>query len=421
MSWAETRLKHLCTDSGQYGLNVPADQYRSSGTRLIRTSDIAVNGELKSAREGVFVDAVLEPRHQLRQGDILLSRSGTLGRSLLVPAGADGHSFAGFLIRFRPNSDAEPRFLKYATQSAPFQGVVHSEAVSSTIQNFNADRYANIPLRAPDVDEQRRIADFLDVEIARVDALITARNSQVRGLEQLWEARLASRVDGLIATYGLVALRRLVTSVEQGWSPQCEDSEAAPQEWAILKTSAVSSGRFKPLEHKRLPNSLEPDLRHEITDGDILMTRGSGSPAHVGVAAVARTEGRRLLLSDLLYRVRLASGWSPEFVALLLGSRPVRGRMALLFRGQSGQTIKLRAEDIKAIEIPAVPSDVQDEISDALTRVRRDIISAQQAIHQSSSLLAERRQALITAAVTGQFDVSTAGGRNVTDGVTASP
>ncbi|RDD89791.1 hypothetical protein DVZ84_07040 [Streptomyces parvulus] len=35
------------------------------------------------------------------------------------------------------------------------------------------------------------------------------------------------------------------------------------------------------------------------------------------------------------------------------------------------------------------------------------------------ALLAERRQALITAAVTGQFDVTTASGRNVTDGVTA--
>jgi type I restriction enzyme S subunit len=38
---------------------------------------------------------------------------------------------------------------------------------------------------------------------------------------------------------------------------------------------------------------------------------------------------------------------------------------------------------------------------------------------KQADLLAERRQALITAAVTGQFDVSTASGRNVTDGVTA--
>jgi type I restriction enzyme S subunit len=43
--------------------------------------------------------------------------------------------------------------------------------------------------------------------------------------------------------------------------------------------------------------------------------------------------------------------------------------------------------------------------------------AALKACESQNRLLVERRQALITAAVTGQFDVSTASGRNVTDGV----
>ncbi|KUO05841.1 hypothetical protein AQJ67_03205 [Streptomyces caeruleatus] len=39
-------------------------------------------------------------------------------------------------------------------------------------------------------------------------------------------------------------------------------------------------------------------------------------------------------------------------------------------------------------------------------------------LRRQITTLTERRQALITAAVTGQFDVSTASGRNVTEGVT---
>jgi type I restriction enzyme S subunit len=46
-------------------------------------------------------------------------------------------------------------------------------------------------------------------------------------------------------------------------------------------------------------------------------------------------------------------------------------------------------------------------------------IRQQQLQLSRAELLKERRQALITAAVTGQFDVSTASGRNVTDGVSA--
>jgi type I restriction enzyme S subunit len=206
-------------------------------------------------------------------------------------------------------------------------------------------------------------------------------------------------------TYGWVPLRRLVTSIEQGWSPQCDDAVAEPDEWAVLKTSAVSTGEFTPTAHKRLPASIKPDVRYQIRDGDILLTRGSGSPDHLGVAALANVGNRHLLLSDLLYRIRVANGWSPEFVTLALRSMPVRGLMALSFRGQSGQTIKLRAEDVRSIEIPAVASGVQSKIAADLAAERAAIMDASQRISSSLSLLAERRQALITAAVTGEITV----------------
>lgn len=45
--------------------------------------------------------------------------------------------------------------------------------------------------------------------------------------------------------------------------------------------------------------------------------------------------------------------------------------------------------------------------------------SAKRLLAHQLGLLAERRQALITAAVTGQFDVPTASGGNVTEGITA--
>jgi type I restriction enzyme S subunit len=279
--------------------------------------------------------------------------------------------------------------------------------------SFDAATLANLQLPCPALDEQRRIADFLDAETARIDLLIAARHTQTARLGELWDSRLAVAVDEQVCRHGWIPLRRIVSSIEQGWSPQCDDANAEPREWAVLRTSAVSSGEFMPMEHKRLPSGIEPDLRYMIRDGDILLTRGSGSPNHVGAAALAVTEGRRLLLSDLLYRIRLASDWSPDFVALALRSGPVRGLMGLLLRGQSGQTIKLRAEDVRAIEIPAVPPVLQSDIAADLSAQRASIRSASRCIEVSLSVLAEHRQALITAAVTGQIDVTTARGAAV--------
>jgi type I restriction enzyme S subunit len=410
MSWTSTRLKYLCIDAGQYGLNVAADDYASSGYRLIRTSDIDENGHLRPSDNAVFVNVRLEPRHELRTGDLLLSRSGTIGRAMLLGKLTEPCTYAGYLVRFRPAADTEPRFLAYLAASHVFKGAIESDAITSTIQNFNAERYANISFAVPPIHEQRRVADFLDAETTRIDWLAAARRKQRDSLGESWESQLASVIDEQRKVHGWIPLRRIITSVEQGWSPQCEDAIAESDEWAVLKTSAVSSGKFKPLEHKRLPTKIEPVIRYQVHDGDILVTRGSGSPNHVGVAALAETNGRKLLLSDLLYRVRVQDSQSPEFVALALRSRPVRGLMALLFRGQSGQTIKLRSEDIRSIEIPALPSDLQSKLAAELSTQYITISNASYKIDTSLSLLAERRQALITAAVTGQIDVTTARG-----------
>jgi type I restriction enzyme, S subunit len=264
---------------------------------------------------------------------------------------------------------------------------------------------AEIMVMLPPLDEQRRIADFLDAETARIDQLLAAKQAQIAALDHLWDSRLSIIISGQVERYGWIALRRAVESIEQGWSPQCDDAIAEIDQWAVLKTSAVSKGEFNPMEHKRMPAGILPELRYQIRDGDILMTRGSGSPELVGVATVARTQGRQLLLSDLLYRIRLGSGWSPEFVTLALGSKPVRGLMALLLRGQSGQTIKLRGEDVRSIEIPAIPAGLQQESAANLAAERSTIQNLIRAIEGSIALLAERRQALITAAVTGQIGV----------------
>lgn len=302
-----------------------------------------------------------------------------------------------------PRSDWHPRYLHYLLLSAPYLAELTRLSKFMPPSQFDIpwESLRTLSLLHPPLDEQRRIADFLDAETARVDQLIAARRAQAVRLSELWDSRLAAVIDEQAQIHGWISLRRLVTSVEQGWSPQCDDAIAEPNEWAVLKTSAVSSGEFAPMEHKRLPADVEPDHRYQVRDGDILMTRGSGSPDHVGMAALAKTEKRQLLLSDLLYRIRLGRGWSPEFVTLALRSQPVRGLMGLLLRGQSGQTIKLRAEDVRSIDIPAVPAAFQSKIVTELSTERTTIRGAGQKIEASLSLLAERKQALITATVTG--------------------
>ncbi|WP_371799358.1 restriction endonuclease subunit S [Streptomyces sp. NBC_01707] len=413
MSWVDTRLKHLCMDTGQYGLNVSADQYSQSGVRLIRTSDISSDGSLSAPENGVHVDLVVEPRHRLRPGDVLLSRSGTLGRSFLVPREANGQTFAGFLIRFRPRNDVDPRFLYYATQSLPFQEVVHSEAVASTIQNFNAERYSNIALRAPEAAEQRRIADFLDTETSRIDNLATLGARQVTLLRERSEALMTqffTQGDG----------RREYRFRHLMQSNPCYGvlvPKFADVGVPLIRVSDL--GRLD-MDLDRLPRIEDEQAqeykRTRISPGDLLITVVG---ATIGRCDVAPPEIDGFNISRALARVQLASGISPQMIASWVRSRDFRIQAELATSGAAAQPA-LNMSDIThfTVWLPETDSgrrDLARRVS-AHEHENRRLLSA---IARKKSFIAERRQALITAAVTGQFDVSTASGRNVTDGVTA--
>ncbi|UPT45785.1 MULTISPECIES: hypothetical protein [Streptomyces] len=413
MTWIDTRMKYLCVDPGQYGMNVPAESYTAGtarGIRLIRTSDITASGSLKAAEHGVHIDTKIEPRHQLQQGDTLLSRSGTLGRSLLVPAEADGQTFAGFLIRFRPRPDVDSQFLNFSTQSNSFQGIVHSEAVSSTIQNFNAERYANIPMRVPGIDEQRQIANFLTIEVGRMNKLET----RYLQLSTLGHERAQAVIDAALLKFpgDTIPVSAACTAIAD-----CVNKTApvfnGETPYRMIRTSNIRNGTVDltntfSVEH---PTFIEWNRRGAPRMGDILFTR----EAPLGQAGILRSNkpvflGQRIMLyranenvikSDLLLYNFLASHMKEQL--RLLGAGSLHEHMRV------GDGLKLR--------VHCPPLEHQDALVEQIDVDRGQCLKLVNLANRQLALLAERRKALITAAVTGQFDVSSASGRNVTDGV----
>jgi type I restriction enzyme S subunit len=359
-----------------------------------------------------LADLPLDRAPLLRTGEVLVVRSGAYtGDSAIVTDEWSG-SAPGYDLRLTPEG-INPGYLSYSMLSAGVIQQINCEKSRAAQPHLNAEDLGNLVISLPGWEEQCRITEFLDIEVDRIDKMIAARCRQDSLLGESYEAELDGYVHGLMAKYGTITLRRISNGVQQGWSPQCEEVAAEMDEWAVLKTSSVSSGTFRPLEHKRLPTGVDPDLRFVISDGELLLTRGSGSSDLVGVSAVAEARGRKLLLSDLLYRINLLEGWPASLVSAVINSPIIRGKISLLMRGQSGQTIKLRAEDVKNIELPNIPLARRFGIDVDLKIREYDFANLRRVIHGSSYLLEERKRALITAAVTGQIDVTTARGADV--------
>jgi type I restriction enzyme S subunit len=305
---------------------------------------------------------------------------------------------------YEPGPFLVARFAHYFLRSRPaleqYRLVVRG--LTTFDRSVTREDAEGMPVPVPPVNVQRAIADYLDIENSRIDAVIRKTRRRIALLEERFSAYLAGQVERAFAAYGSVRVRHLIESIEQGWSPECDATEAAPDEWGVLKTSAVSSGTFHAEENKRLPRDAVPVERWMVRNGDLLAVRGSGSLSHVGQTTVAETRGRKLLLSDLIYRLRLKEGQDAGLLAAMMKSSIIRAALESRVRTDAGQTLKVRADDLKDLKVPAIPQSQQGPLVADIREARSRVEGLASRLRTQVTLMIERRQALISAAVTGE-------------------
>lgn len=397
MSVPRVRLKYACESRGKYGLNYPATGYVDQGVRLIRTTDLA-GGRLSPAELGIYVpEEAVDDESRLASDDLLLSRSGTIGRAFLAPSAAEGMAFAGFLVRFRPNSNSLGKYLYYCTQSSEFQGAVAADAVSSTIQNFNAERYENLTIPLPVLDEQRAIAAYLDRETQNIDELI----DEQRGLIKTLRERMIALIE---------------SSVTRGVSGARTEPSTIPWLYGGEVASHWATSRIKYMFSSLRAGAMIPSDLIDVA-GDYPVYGGNGKRGytndftHEGVHILIGRQGA------LCGNVHLCNGrfWPSEHAIV---GEPVQdvvpGWLEYLLRVMNlGQYSMASAQpgigvgQIAPLKIPLPPSSEQREIAAYLDVETARIYELISESEELITLSQERRVALITAAVTGQIDVRT--------------
>jgi len=349
---------------------------------------------------------------RLTAGDTVFTKDSETADDIGVPAyvaEAGGDLVCGYHLAIATPDPTvvDPRFLFWAMSSRRVRDQWTVLAAGVTRVGLRSDDLGKAGIPVPPIEEQRRIADFLDTETVRLDSLVTTRSEQSTRVSERAQAVLDVTLGGLDASYGSLALRRELRAIQQGASPQCESRPAGPGEPGVLKLSAVNSGQYLEDENKALPEGVTGDRRYEVQSGDLLMSRAN-TPERVGDVALVRATRPGLLLPDLIYRLTLARPSDAEFVAIALRSTRVRALLSVTARGTSQSMVKLRGEDIAALPIPAAPQVERARAARAVREAEEAAHSLTNRISVGEALLRERRQALITAAVTRQFDATTA-------------
>lgn len=311
----------------------------------------------------------------------------------------------------RPTKPVDLRFVAHAIRTQARSGFMR--AMARGIREGGADfrrwgTLAELPIPFPSLSEQQAIADYLDRETQRIDALTAEQRGLIETLRERRQAVIDDSLDGN-EEWGIVPLKHLIERVEQGVSPQAESVPVRDEEWGVLKSGCVNRGIFHENENKRLPDEFRIDESLAVRVGDVLVSRASGSVKFVGSCARVRNIGHRLILSDKTFRLVLRENVDADFLVWLLNSRVYREQVRLAVSGAQGLANNLPLSSLRTFTFH-VPSTA-DEQREVATYLGEQTSRIDALIAESEDLIAlseERRATLITAAVTGQIDVRTA-------------
>jgi type I restriction enzyme S subunit len=142
-----------------------------------------------------------------------------------------------------------------------------------------------------------------------------------------------------------------------------------------------------------------------VHEGDVLIAGLGDDRNHAGRACVAPNLGPAMVKRKC-FRVRIdEQRVDAKFLSTVLSSEPGAAQIAARSQGSSRTMINLAIT--KNLRIPLPPLHEQTRIVKGLRAQLEKIDLLVRALDQQLSLLAEYREALITAAVTGEIDVDT--------------
>ncbi|MDR6976239.1 type I restriction enzyme S subunit [Streptomyces sp. 3330] len=313
---------------------------------------------------------------------------------------------SGHYLSFRPAHQENDCFLNWLFRSRPYTAEYASlsRGVRPGQVEIDNERLRALRVMLPPLEEQHRIANFLNAEVARIDRLIAKK----RLLIDLLNERIDSRVLGHVGASTLaraegtptMPIRRILSRVARP-PRQGQDTITA------YRNGQVTVRSSRRAEGYTLSASTEPQGQL-VRIGDVVV---HGLDGFAGAIGTSEAQGN---CSPVYHVCTPRNGEDPRFLGRLLRLLALQGYLGSFAISTRERAVDLRNWDLFGrIPIPVIPLSEQHEIS----RWISEVTPLRETIERSTTLATERRQALITAAVTGQFDVSTASGRNVTEGV----
>lgn len=349
--------------------------------------------------------------------DIYMVKSGATTGITAIVEGRTNFNIWSPLAVIRCGEEAVPHFVLNFMRSRNFLEAVTLNWNFGTQQNIGMRVIENLPCTLPPLSEQQTIAAFLDRETAKIDALIAEQQRLMALLAEKRQATISHAVtkglnpdapmkDSGIEWLGEVPehweVRRVksvstfITSGPRGWSERVGDDGHLFVQSGDLNNSLQVE--FAAAKRVQVGDDAETS-RTRLSDGDVVVCITGAKTGNVAVCTVVPETA---YVNQHLCLIRPNWGILPFFLAMLLKSKIGQTYFDL---SQYGLKQGLSLENIKEAPVLLPPFTEQVRIVAFLEMETAQLDTLTSEAQRAITLLQERRDTLISAAVTGKINV----------------
>jgi type I restriction enzyme S subunit len=345
-------------------------------------------------------------------GDLVVNQMSVYD-GLMGVAPVDGLVTYHYLV-FRPLPDVDPRFFSYLLRTDLYRGdfgrrvrgLGDSSQANVRTPHIRISDFLQTIVPLPPVEEQRRIADFLDDQVRRIDEAIAGKRAEAESLHDIYRSRLAQAfgtqptpdfLEGLEG--GGVRLGLLCDRMVAGGTPTSSDETF----WADdgvpwISISDMADGGITEWTDRAVSPAGLAQARLQVQPAGALLLAMYASVGKVSISGMPAVWNQAIL--GLTLRQDVPQGFVVAWLELARPSLPAIAR--------SATQDNLNADQVRRLRVPVMNAIGMQSVAVARSNARNWLGQTSLQIEQSVSLLEERKRALITAAVTGKLDVTTA-------------
>lgn len=238
--------------------------------------------------------------------------------------------------------------------------LIQSRSKKAVVPILNNAYLKTIPISYPNIEYQTRVIQVLE----KAEKLIHKRKQTNNILDELVKSVFLEMFgDPHLNTkeWELVKISSFVEKITAGWSANGEQRRKNEDEFGVLKVSAVTSGFFKPEEHKAIKKSkIEKSLIHP-QKGDVLFSRANTKEL-VAATCIIDEDYYDLFLPDKLWRIELNKDKvQAHYFKFVFSNSGYRRNLARKATGSSGSMLNISQQKFKNHLFPKPPVEFQKE------------------------------------------------------------